>query len=280
MITLTKTTKIILGAVVILVVGFGARAITSPKKLAPNLAAKLASCKAFPNDSKQNVFETTRLTIKLPKDIYPGLAGSQLKFKTVNGTATAGWVSNAGPMSQSHGVTANCWSYYYEFDGTGEVDLTASSSIKGIPNYLVRFIVGPVLTDQKILYRNDQYGFTVELPKTWQGYSVLTQHWIGYATGGSHGDVNTEKGPQIIIRNPQWTTENNWQPIPIMVFTLRQWNALQLGSYLVSAAPIPPSELSRNARYVFALPPRYNYAFTKGWREVEMILQSKPLHAF
>jgi hypothetical protein len=140
----------------------------------------------------------------------------------VSGTATTGWISNAGPMGQSYGATADCWSYYYEFDGNGEVDLIATSSIKGIRNYLVHFIVGPVYGNQKILYRNDQYGFTFELPETWRGYSILTQQWIGYATGELHGDVNTQKDPQIIIRNPQWTTQNNWQPIPIMVFTLSQ----------------------------------------------------------
>jgi hypothetical protein len=103
---------------------------------------------------------------------------------------------------------------------------------------------------------------------------------IRQATGGSHGELNTEKGPQLIIRNPHWNTVNNWQPIPIMVFTLSQWNALQLGKFLVSAAPIPPAELGRNSNYVLALPPRYNYAFTTGWQEVEKILESKPLHAF
>ncbi len=279
MITMTKTTKIIIGIVAILAVGIGVRAMTSTKKLMPNFAAQLASCKAIPNDSKQNVFETTRLTIKLPKDVFPGQQGKELKFITVNGTAKAGWISNAGPMGQSYGATANCWAYYYEFEGNGEVDLVATSSMKGIPSYLVHFIVGPAYGDQRILYRNDQYGFTFELPKTWQGYSVVTQEWLGYATGGLHGDVASQKGSIIIIRNPHWTSKNNWQPIPIMVFTLSQWNAVQLGKFSVSAAPVLPTELSRNARYVFALPARYNYAFTSGWQEVAKILEGKPLHA-
>ena len=277
---MTKTTKIIIGIVAILAVGIGVRAITSPKKTFQNLAAKLASCKAFPNDSKQKVLETTRLTIKLPKGVYPGQEGNRLEFKTVNGTATAGWISNAGPMGKSYGATADCWSYYYEFDGNGEVDLTTTSSIKGIPDYLVRFIVRPLYGNQIIFYRNDQYGFTFKLPETWQRYSILTQQWTGYTTGGLHGDVNTEKGPQIIIRNPKWTSKNNWQPIPIMVFTLNQWKALQQMKFSVSAAPVFPTELGRNARYVFALPARYNYALTTGWEEVEKILKGKPLNAF
>ena len=43
------------------------------------------------------------------------------------------------------------------------------------------------------------------------------------------------------------------------------------------AAPINPSELGRNKRYVFALPPRYNFAFPTGYEEVEEILEGKPL---
>lgn len=62
-----------------------------------------------------------------------------------------------------------------------------------------------------------------------------------------------------------------------MVFSLQQWADLQLEKFAVSAAPIPPSELGRNSKYVFALPARYNYAFLPGYKEVESILQSKPL---
>jgi hypothetical protein len=279
MVATGKTTKIVVAMLAILIVGIGVRTVTSTKTTPPNFAAKLSACNAIPNNSTQNIIESTRLTIKLPKDVYPAQEGNRLEFKTVSGTATSGWISNAGPMGQSYGATADCWSYYYEFNGNGEVDLTSRSSIKGIPDYLVRFSVRPVYGDQVILYRNDKYGFTFKLPETWQGYSVLTQQWIGYATGGTQGDVNTAKGPQIIIRNPRWTSKNNWQPIPIMVFTLNQWDALQKMKFLVSAAPIPPSELGRNAHYVFALPARYNYTFTTGWQEVEKILESKPLQA-
>ena len=48
----------------------------------------------------------------------------------------------------------------------------------------------------------------------------------------------------------------------------------------VSAAPIPPSELGRNNKYVFALPARYNYSFPIGYEEVDKILKENPLKAF
>jgi hypothetical protein len=68
--------------------------------------------------------------------------------------------------------------------------------------------------------------------------------------------------------------------IPIMVFTLNQWKTLLQGKFLVDAGPIGPAELGHNARYVFALPPRYNDQAREGWQEVELIMVSKPLHAF
>ena len=82
----------------------------------------------------------------------------------------------------------------------------------------------------------------------------------------------SETGPQLLIRHPDWTQEAPRQDIPIMVYTLEQWNALQKGDFYVSAAPIGPSKLGSNSVNVFALPPRYNYAFQTGFEEVEEIL--------
>ena len=242
--------------------------------------AKLAACKAYPNNSTQKIIATSRLFIYLPKDIYPNQS-SLLAFKTASGTATAGSVSNAGSAGQSYGATADCWASYYEFDGAGEVDLVATSSVAGVPDYLVHFAVKTNVMDagQSITYTNSQYGFTFTLPASWQGYSIATTTWTGYAPCLS-GDCTTETGSQILIRNPQWTSENNWQPIPIMVFTLDQWNALLQEKFSVSPAPVNPSELGHNANYVFALPARYDYAETEGWQEVDAIMTSSPLHAF
>jgi hypothetical protein len=64
-----------------------------------------------------------------------------------------------------------------------------------------------------------------------------------------------------------------------MVFTRAQWRSVQQEKFLVSAAPFGPEEIGRNSRYVFALPPRYNYAFPPGYEEVEQIIESGPLRA-
>ncbi len=84
-------------------------------------------------------------------------------------------------------------------------------------------------------------------------------------------------GRSFLFRHPEWTSEIPRQDIPIMIFTLSQWDALQRQEFHIGAAPIGPKELGRNSNYVFALPARYNFAFPKGYEEVEDILEDNPL---
>lgn len=235
---------------------------------------ELSACGAYPNNSTQSILETSRHAINLPAGIYP-TTDNKLDFTTASGTATSSWISPGGPT----GKAAGCYQYYYEFNGKGVVNLAAVSAIKGIPDYLVHFVVAPVYAGQSIIYTNSQYGFTFTLPASWKGYSIATTTWEGYAKCPS-GECTTETGSQILIRNRQWTSKNNWQPIPLMVFTLNQWKTLLQGKFVVSPAPFGPAELGHNARYVFALPARYDAAETEGWQEVEAIMASNPLHAF
>jgi hypothetical protein len=125
-----------------------------------------------------------------------------------------------------------------------------------------------------IVYESTQYGFKFKLPESWKGYSIVTNQWEGIAlTGGSV----VETGPIISIRDPKWTAKTPRQDIPIMVFTLNQWNLLQQEVFHIGAAPLNPSELGRNNYYVFALLARYNYSFPAGYKEVETILSNHPL---
>ena len=103
---------------------------------------KLAHCRAIPNGSTNNLKETSRLFINLPKDVYTD-KDHNLQFTTARGNATAGWVSNGGPYGEAMDVRPGCWSYYYDFEGSGEVDLKVKSAVKNVPAYFVRFIVGP-----------------------------------------------------------------------------------------------------------------------------------------
>ncbi|MEL7566564.1 MAG: LysM domain-containing protein [Dehalobacterium sp.] len=125
-----------------------------------------------------------------------------------------------------------------------------------------------------VVYRNYNYGFSFSLPESWRGYKIVASGWEGLDTSGRV----VEAGPEIIIRHPLWTAENPRQDIPIMIFTINQWNALQQGEFHIGAAPIGPKELGRNNKYVMALPARYNFGFPEGYEEVERILEGNPLH--
>lgn len=130
-----------------------------------------------------------------------------------------------------------------------------------------------------IVYKNTQCGFSFSLPANWKGYSIISSQWEGLTQGSQQTNATVvETGPIISIRNPQWTSQTPRQDIPIMVFTLDQWNSLQQGVFHIGAAPMGPSELGSNNSYVFALPARYNYAFLPGYKEVETILKDNPLH--
>lgn len=123
-----------------------------------------------------------------------------------------------------------------------------------------------------VAYKNTRYGFRFYLPQTWKGYSVVEEKWEG-----TSGAAIAASGPELLIRHPAWTQEKPRQDIPIMVFTLEQWNALHNEEFFVSAAPVGPTKLGSNQTYVFALPARYNYAFPEGFEEVEEILENHPL---
>lgn len=127
------------------------------------------------------------------------------------------------------------------------------------------------------VYVNEAYGFRFSLPASWAHYRIVIDTWQGLAIGS---ETVVASGPVILIRHPDWTEAEPRQDIPIMVFTTAQWQALQDEKFHIGAAPIGPSELGANDSYVFALPARYNYAFPKGYEEVEAILAGEPLVPF
>lgn len=125
-----------------------------------------------------------------------------------------------------------------------------------------------------VLYKNTKYGFTFSLPEGWKGYSVVTEQWE--ASDAQKGSV--ERGPVVYIRPPGWTKENPRQDIPIMVFTLTQWESVEHGDYFVGGAAIAPGELGRNRKYAFAISRRVEDSEAPGAKEVNEILQQHPLH--
>ena len=127
----------------------------------------------------------------------------------------------------------------------------------------------PVPLAQALVYKNDQYGFSIDLSESWTGYTTIDSQWEGWnVTTGE----NTQKGPIITLRNPGWIEEDQYEDMPIMVFTLEQWDLIVKEDLSVGAAPIPPSVLGQNSKYVLALPARYNYDYKTGWEEVDQIV--------
>ncbi len=126
-------------------------------------------------------------------------------------------------------------------------------------------------------YRNNEYGFTVALPLSWKGHTIVNDTWKAYSLTAPQ---STTTGPLLSVRSPLWKVEAPRQDIPVMVFTLAQWDMIMTDKIHIGAAPVNPSELGRNAKYVFALPARYNFAYLVGHEEVDIIMQSKPLRGF
>ncbi len=130
--------------------------------------------------------------------------------------------------------------------------------------------------DVSVIYNNTDYGFTFSLPDDWEGYSIIKDAWKGNSL--TNGVAPT--GSEIIIRNPNWTVTAPYEDLPVLIFTIPQWNAYLTEDFSVSAAPIPASELARNNMYVFALPPRWDFDYSIGYEEAQAIIAGSPLHAF
>jgi len=138
------------------------------------------------------------------------------------------------------------------------------------------------LKTETLNYTNTEYGFSIALPITWKGYTIVLDKWNGQVLDdkGTTEKATKLEGPKIFIRHPLWTIDDPRQDIPIMIFTPAQWELVVAEKLSLGAAPIGPSELGRNANYIFALPARYNFAFQIGFEEVQQIIDSKSFKAF
>jgi hypothetical protein len=130
--------------------------------------------------------------------------------------------------------------------------------------------------NDSIAYTNTEYGFNFMLPVNWQGYSIIREKWEGTELAGT----STQNGPKLLIRNPKWTASAPYEDLPILVFTILQWNAYTAEEFVVSAAPIKATELARNNSYVFALPPRWDFDYSLEYEEAQDIMTGSPLQPF
>ena len=125
-----------------------------------------------------------------------------------------------------------------------------------------------------IEYSNSKYGFSFSLPGSWKGYTIVMDRW----EGNDREKGAEDHGPVVRIRHPEWTKDSPRQDIPIMVFTQAQWDSIEQGNFVFSAAPVRPLELGRNRKFVFALSPSFDEGDAAGGKEVNQILRHGPLH--
>ena len=133
-----KNSYFILAAMaVLLILGAGVWYFSGQQN-GPTLEQRLAACGSLPNGSTQTVTETSRMFVNIPKDLYP-----DVNLQVVAHGATAGFVSNGGPYGSAIGSQGkpDCWSYYFEFDRAGTVDLTSKSGVPGVPDYSLHVVV-------------------------------------------------------------------------------------------------------------------------------------------
>jgi hypothetical protein len=238
------------------------------------------------------------VSLQGPKDIVKeGIQENYNEF--VSPALLTEWLNN--PEKAPGRLTSSPWPDRIEmisieklseniYEVTGEIiEVTSTNEIAArrpitlkVENLENRWLISTVALgsyerSDSVVYKNTGYGFKFSLPKSWRDFSIINDKWEGVVQGDQQAGEAIETGPIILIRHPQWTSENQRQDIPIMVFTTSQWDLLQKEAFHIGAAPIGPSELGHNSKYVFALPARYNYAFPTGYEEVEEILKGYPL---
>jgi hypothetical protein len=100
---------------------------------------------------------------------------------------------------------------------------------------------------------------------------VLTEQWEGETyLREKDTDVVLARGSIIVLRNPQWETNNLYQDIPIYIFTRQQWDDIYPGKYDAAGAGGVIYELWHNDKYVFGIHSRFNTDDSvNGWKEVQ-----------
>jgi hypothetical protein len=127
-----------------------------------------------------------------------------------------------------------------------------------------------------VVYKNDTFGFSIELSADWKGYTVnQIKEDIYDLTGRTTTNNGVVDSFQIIeLHHPSETPDNPREVMPIMILTQAQWGHIFNEEWSVGAAPVPPTLLGQNSQWIIALPARYNYDFEPGWEEVDQLIRT------
>lgn len=110
-----------------------------------DMKKRMTTCGSFANGSTVTVTQATRLSINLPKGLYP----TEILKMTPHG-ALAGFSSRGGDYGHRFAASgaANCWSYKFKFNLTpgntsrsGTIDISSKSAVRGVKNYLIHIKV-------------------------------------------------------------------------------------------------------------------------------------------
>jgi hypothetical protein len=150
------------------------------------------------------------------------------------------------------------------------------------PNYQVygHFSIGDkiikrdlsLLDDTKIEYLNEEYHFGIYLPKEWEGLQVNTSK----ETGDKDLDVLfgriDEEFIVMNIKHPNWTNEQPYQNISLVIFRTEQWNENVAKAVDDDFDLLPLHIPGGGNRFVIRTNPMaYNSSF-KGYSEVVEII--------
>jgi hypothetical protein len=126
-----------------------------------------------------------------------------------------------------------------------------------------------------VRYHNTKYDLTFYLPDSWRGYSVVMQQWDGQTYSPALDKaVAVEHGPMIVLRNPKWKPDDQYQDIPIYVFNRTQWDDMHLGKFDAAGAGGIICELWHHDKFVFGIHSR-TFGFDtqlNDWRETADIV--------
>lgn len=155
-------------------------------------------------------------------------------------------------------------------------------SRSGYPSYQVYgyFTVGnknkerklTVFDDSVIEYKNEEYGFAIELPKDWDGYQVIEEQQS--KESGNHEIFQRldEDYAIVRIRHPYWTQETPYQDIVFTIFHSRQWRE-NLKSFVDNELEKIP-EVKLYSRYNIILNPEDYDEGHREYQRVQEILQT------
>ena len=194
-------------------------------------------------------------------------AYSMNKADNINQDTSANAISNDDNSANNNDTITNGSDTPAESTNISNVPITPTDS----PSLAI------TENEDSIIYSDTKHGFQFSLTENWKGYTIQAEVWQGTAIDGENVGEVVEFGPKILIRHPDWTTDHPRQDIPIMIFTIDQWDIIVKEEMAVGAAPIGPSKIGSNSKYVFALPARYNFAYETGFEEVEEILDNNPI---